>query len=690
MGCVASKNAAPLTPAFVSSGVSGTLETSGEFQSSPSFWNRPQLANYEFGDCSESGESGKMSSSGNSSVSFRLWNLNRSSEGEQIAAGWPAWLSAVAGEAIQGWVPLKADSFEKLEKIGQGTYSSVFRACEIETGRIVALKKVRFDNFDPENVRFMAREIQILRRLDHPNVIKLEGLITSRLSCSIYLVLEYMEHDLAGLSSCPGIKLSEPQVKCYMHQLLTGLQQCHSHGVIHRDIKCANLLVNNEGILKIADFGLANILDPKDKQPLTSRVVTLWYRPPELLLGSTDYEPSVDLWSVGCVFAELFFGEPILQGRTEVEQLHKIFKLCGSPPEEFWNKSSLPRETIFKPHPYENCIRETFRFLPDSAFKLLQTLLSIEPNKRGTASTALTSEYFRTKPYACVPSSLPKYQPNKEIDAKFREESQRRIVKSRSHIVEATRKPSRARKPSRESNALAKIASHKEGSRNAQGMNRSGKKREIPVANDNKRLLVDLQPTPSLTFRDEGRHVKQISQRGLPSSGLLDVSASTSFARTKRPKEDQRHIKSHAGSRSRQDELEKFNPSNVSQAKSTFKLNGVGNGDLQHVPYSSSKGHKPYELTRNATLKHWIHPDFQDSVYSFSAHRSQDLSEGAVMPRNRSLGYREEKVDLSGPLLLQSQMVDEFLEKHEWKIHKAVRKSWFQRGKLHVFLCTLH
>lgn len=118
------------------------------------------------------------------------------------------------------------------------------------------------------------------------------------------------------------------QVKCYMHQLLTGLQQCHSHGVIHRDIKCANLLVNNEGILKIADFGLANILDPKDKQPLTSRVVTLWYRPPELLLGSTDYEPSVDLWSVGCVFAELFFGEPILQGRTEVIIISILLSHC--------------------------------------------------------------------------------------------------------------------------------------------------------------------------------------------------------------------------------------------------------------------------------------------------------------------------------------------------------------------------
>ncbi|MBA0824980.1 hypothetical protein Goarm_021611, partial [Gossypium armourianum] len=337
----------------------------------------------------ELGDSGRANLRSDS-LSLRLGNLQKYVEGEHVAAGWPAWLSAVAGEAIHGWVPLKADSFEKLEKIGQGTYSTVFRARDLESGKIVALKKVRFDNFEPESVRFMAREILILRRLDHPNVIKLEGIITSRMSCSIFLVFEYMEHDITGLLSCPNIKFSESQIKCYMKQLLSGLDHCHSRGIMHRDIKGSNLLVNNEGILKIADFGLANFYGSGKRQPLTSRVVTLWYRPPELLLGSTDYTAAVDLWSVGCVFAELLLGKPILQGRTEVEQLHKIFKLCGSPPDDYWKKSRLPHATLFKPQqPYNSCLQETFKILPATAVNLVETLLSVEPYKRGTASSAL-------------------------------------------------------------------------------------------------------------------------------------------------------------------------------------------------------------------------------------------------------------------------------------------------------------
>ncbi|XP_077227089.1 putative serine/threonine-protein kinase At1g54610 [Tasmannia lanceolata] len=343
------------------------------------------------------------------------------------ASGWPEWLEAVVGDAIEGWTPRRADTFEKLDKIGQGTYSNVYKARDLITGKIVALKKVRFDNLEPESVKFMAREILVMRRLDHPNVLKLEGLVTSRMSCSLYLVFEYMEHDLSGLAACPGVKFTLPQAKCYMKQLFSGLEHCHNRGVLHRDIKGSNLLIDKDGILKIADFGLASFYDPGHRQPMTSRVVTLWYRPPELLLGATYYGVGVDLWSAGCILAELLAGKPIIPGRTEVEQLHKIFKLCGSPSEEYWKTAKFPHAAIVKPQqPYKRCIAETFKELPPSSLPLIETLLAIDPDERGTATSALNSEFFNTKPYASEPSSLPHYPPSKEMDVKLRDEEARR------------------------------------------------------------------------------------------------------------------------------------------------------------------------------------------------------------------------------------------------------------------------
>ncbi|WOL15898.1 putative serine/threonine-protein kinase [Canna indica] len=344
-----------------------------------------------------------------------------------FSPGWPTWLSAAAGDALAGWSPRCASSFQKLEKIGSGTYSNVYKARDLVTGRVVALKKVRVESeVSTESVRFMLREIALLRRLDHPNVVRLEGLVVSRVSSSpsLYLVFEYMDHDLAGLVSLPGVRFTVPQVKCYMKQLLSGLEYCHGRGVLHRDIKCSNLLLNQGGILKIADFGLATSFDPNNVRPMTSQVVTLWYRPPELLLGAARYDVGVDLWSAGCILAELLTGKPILPGRTEVEQLHRIFKLCGSPSADYFEKLSLEKATSFRP--YKCCISEVFSELPPSSVSLIDKLLSLDPVDRGSATSALNSEFFSSEPYACDPSSLPQYPPTKEMDRKLREAKVRR------------------------------------------------------------------------------------------------------------------------------------------------------------------------------------------------------------------------------------------------------------------------
>ncbi|GKD13144.1 mitogen-activated protein kinase, conserved site-containing protein, partial [Tanacetum coccineum] len=273
--------------------------------------------------------------------------------GELVAVGWPSWLAAVAGEALKGWLPRRADTFLNLGEashfIGEGSYSVVYKAKDISTGNIVALKKIQCDTSDPESVKMIAMEIAILRRLDHPNVIKFEGIVTSTMSEFLYLVFEYMDHDLATLSAKPGTEFTVPQVKHYMHQLISGLKHCHDKQVLHRDIKGSDLLLDNNGVLKIADFGSASFVDLILEHPMTNNMATFWYRAPELLLGATEYGVGVDLWSAGCILAGLLANKPILDGHTEAEQLQKIYALCGSPTDEYWKTYKLPLETLYKP-----------------------------------------------------------------------------------------------------------------------------------------------------------------------------------------------------------------------------------------------------------------------------------------------------------------------------------------------------
>ncbi|KAL9668426.1 hypothetical protein QQ045_002807 [Rhodiola kirilowii] len=359
---------------------------------------------------------------------------------DEILDGWPKWLTDnIPAKVLSRLVPKSAETYDMISKIGSGTYSNVYKARDRETGKVVALKKVRFDTSEPEAVKFMAREIMILQRLDHPNIVKLEGLATSRMHYSLYLVFDFMQTDLAHIISRPDTTLTEPQVKSYMHQLLSGLQHCHEKGILHRDIKGSNLLIDRNGALKIADFGLANYFNPHKKQNLTTRVVTLWYRAPELLLGATDYGVGIDLWSAGCLMAEMFEGMPIMPARTEVEQIHKIFKLCGTPSEEYWKQLKLT-STFRPPHAYKPNLLNAFRDLPGSALGLLNILLALDPAYRGTAASALQNEFFFTQPYACDLSGLPVIIAEGDELSKANERRRNRKMKHRSRTLRERRK----------------------------------------------------------------------------------------------------------------------------------------------------------------------------------------------------------------------------------------------------------
>ncbi|XP_068647149.1 probable serine/threonine-protein kinase At1g54610 isoform X2 [Aristolochia californica] len=610
--------------------------------------------------------------------SLRIFTVPNVVEAELVAAGWPSWLTSVSCEAIRGWVPRRADSFEKLDKIGQGTYSSVYRARDLETGKVVALKKVRFLNMDPESVRFMAREIQILRRLDHPNVIKLEGLVTSRMSCSMYLVFEYMEHDLAGLAATPGIKFTEPQVKCYMQQLLVGLEHCHDRGVLHRDIKGSNLLIDNSGNLRIGDFGLATYFHPGQKQPLTSRVVTLWYRPPELLLGATEYGVAVDMWSTGCILGELLAGKPVMPGRTEVEQLHKIFKLCGSPLEEYWRKSKLPHATIFKPQqPYRRCVAETFKEFPASALTLLDVLLAIEPDDRGTATSALKSEFFTTRPLPCEPSSLPKYPPSKEFDAKLREEEARkqRAAAMKGHGADSMlRGPIDSKvMPAADANAELRGSTQK---RNGQSNPKSTSEKYNPEEEGGSGFPLN-PPRGS-------------SANGVSHSGPLyhPNAFGSSWNSTKKFKEDE--IRPAFGSLG--------GPHGPELKTQRSCMPQVVTDVSNHSGFGSSRANAKSDNHRETNNSYWSEqrsiarynplddtdPGKQEWTHHLLDAPTSSLKKTKkVADKDSTVGYtpKKSRIHYSGPLFPTGENIDEMLREHERQIQQAVRKARLDKVK---------
>ncbi|VEL18243.1 unnamed protein product, partial [Protopolystoma xenopodis] len=256
------------------------------------------------------------------------------------------------GRSSRTWGERSVTAFEPLVQVGEGAYGHVYKARDKITGDFKALKKVRLEN-EREGFPITAvREIKILRQLRHPNIVNLCEIVTDKDDPTdfkkdkgaFFLVFDYMDHDLYGLLESGLVTFSELHIGSFMKQLMLGLNYCHNNSFLHRDIKCSNILINNKGQLKLADFGLARLYASGDKErPYTNKVITLWYRPPELLLGEEKYGPSVDIWSCGCILGEMFSGRPMFQANEELDQLEAIFRVCGYPDSEAWPRvEALP------------------------------------------------------------------------------------------------------------------------------------------------------------------------------------------------------------------------------------------------------------------------------------------------------------------------------------------------------------
>ncbi|OQR95247.1 cell cycle-related kinase [Achlya hypogyna] len=289
------------------------------------------------------------------------------------------------------------ETYELLERLGHGNFGEVHRIREVATGRVLALKRIRVGG-DAERMELVPsaafNEIQAMEHLSHPNIVQLLQVIPE--GASVGLVLEYMDTDLAKLMARATAPFTPSAVKSLLFMLLRGVEYCHRCRIMHRDLKPSNLLVGADGVLKLSDFGLATVYTGPARE-YSHTVATRWYRAPELLFGSRSYDPAVDLWSVGVIFAELLQHAPLFPGLNDIDQLFRVLQVLGSPAYDGlealpdYHKVSFP---AFKPIPLSRLFPDTS---PD-ALDLLAGLLAYDPKARLTATQALQHAYFSSHP----------------------------------------------------------------------------------------------------------------------------------------------------------------------------------------------------------------------------------------------------------------------------------------------------
>lgn len=297
------------------------------------------------------------------------------------------------------------DDFLKIEKIGEGTYGVVYKARNKQTGQIVAMKKIRLESEDEGIPSTAIREVSLLKELKHPNIVCLEDVIMEE--SRLYLIFEFLSMDLKKyMDSIPTDTFMDKElVRSYLYQITAAMLFCHRRRVLHRDLKPQNLLINKEGVIKVADFGLGRCFGIPVRN-YTHEIVTLWYRAPEVLLGSPRYSCPVDVWSLGCIFAEMATRKPLFQGDSEIDQLFRMFRILRTPTEEIWpGVTSLPDYKPTFPCWNSNQLENQVKNLNEDGLDLLQKTLVYDPVHRISAKDMLEHRYFEGFDKKLVPTA---------------------------------------------------------------------------------------------------------------------------------------------------------------------------------------------------------------------------------------------------------------------------------------------